>query len=693
MNTALRISFCWLAAFCAAISFVLPAGAAVSDEKTFHLPAVTVTAQKTEQDAQDVPGTVEVFTAQELSDRNITKLHDLIEHIPNVNLKKNSVENVISIRGISSFGTSLFSTTGFYVDGVNYPIHQMQNIDFLDVERIEVLKGPQGTLYGRNSQAGVINIITKQPGNNLEGAIFTEAGFWAANGGKPLFKEGFRLNVPVVEDVLAIRLSGQHEYTDGWMKDKHKNNDALRNRHLDGRMTTLWTPTDDLDVSLILEGGTKRDGAATYRLINGPDATSRNKMAWDGTNYNDVDMNSQVVKVEYRGSNVVISSITGRQDYSQRVAQDMDMTPWDMTLWGMPSETRSKYSVEVISEELRIASKQEKGNLFDWLVGVYGYSEDIDVKGDYSTYVVKSKQDNWGAALFAQGTLHLFDRLHLTAGGRFDHTRLDGKKNVNPYAVNIKDDLSYTEFLPSFSIAFDVTDTTMAYVKAAKGYLAGGFDNYFAMTKDDYTYDPEYSWTYELGLKSKLFDDRLSVNLAGFYIDTRDKQVAEWRANPRDRYIRNAAKVRAHGVELETVYMPLPNFTLHGAVGYLNSEIKDWEIHGPAGFDYHGKKTPGSPEWSYSGGAKYRWDFGLFVGADVVGVSSYYTDTENKNKVDGRAIVNAQIGYEMEALDITFWVKNLFDKDYRENKWNWGTGDLVQQGEPLSCGLRLTYRF
>ncbi|NCD26248.1 MAG: TonB-dependent receptor [Deltaproteobacteria bacterium] len=685
MNAQIRIALCLLGLYAGMAG--APGLVSAETNSTRALPTVTVTAQKIEQSVQDVPGTVAVFSDETLADRNITTFHELVEHIPNVTLKKNSIENVISIRGVSSFGTSLFSTTGFYVDGVNYPIHQMQDIDLLDIERVEVLKGPQGTLYGRNSESGVVNIITKQPGNDLGGKIFGEVGFWDANGGQPLFREGFDLNVPVVEDELAIRFSGQHEYTDGWMENEHEDTDAARKRHVNGRMATLWTPTDELDISLILEGGTKRDGAGYYRFKSGPFATDRNSLAWDGDNFNDVDMNSQALKIEHRGDFMTVTSVTGRHDYSQHVAQDMDMSPLDTN-----SYARMEYDAEIISEELRFASAPKENTIFDWLVGMYGYREDLDIENNYAAYSLTPEQDNWGAALFAQGTFHVMDRLHLTAGGRLDHTRLDGTKEIAAYGVSLSEDLSYTEFLPSFSLAFDLTDTDVIYAKAAKGYLAGGFDNYFAMTEDEYTYDPEYSWAYELGLKSMLLDNTLALNLAAFYIDSRDKQVTEWGDSIMDRYIRNAAKARTHGAELEMTYMPLAGLTLRASGGYQHSVIQDWKIDGPAGFDYDGKKTPGSPEWSYSLGATYRWAWGLVAGMDLVGMSSYYTDTENTNKVDGRAVVNARIGYETEEFDVTLWANNLFDEDYLENQWSWG-GDLVQQGEPRACGLLVTYRF
>jgi len=694
-------SSCSLITFLSAfVILVTPAFASAesgSAQSPFQLPAVTVTAQKVEQDMQKVPGSVSVVTGDQLEERNIATFHEAVEQIPNLSLQKNGNENIITIRGVSSFTSSIFSSTGFYVDGVNYPIHQMQDIDLIDIERVEVLKGPQGTLYGRNSEAGVINIVTKQPGNTLEGKAYVDLGFWGDGEHKPVFKEGFSVNFPVVEDILAVRVSGQHEYTKGWMKNEYDGEQANKNNKFNGRLTTLWTPTDELKVTLQLEGTNKRDQMGYYRYESGPQETSRNKLAWDGDNRLDTDSNTQNIKIEYLGENVDITSVTSRHDFTQTLKQDADMYPINMM-----GNNKSDYDTTVYSEELRFSSKREDNRMFDWLVGLYAYSEKVDLKARYYSGMFDSgsEMENWGAAIFAQGTIHMAERWHLTLGGRLDHSRLKGEKSLQinnpffPVDADLDDRLKYTEFLPSASLAFDITKDVTAYAKVSKGYMTGGFDNYFAANAKDYTYDPEYSWNYELGLKSKFLDDTLIVNMAAFQIDTKDKQVTEWRTNAMDRYVLNAAKARALGVELDVQYMPIQGLLLYASAGYLNSELKDWETKVDP-FNYDGKKTPGSPEWSYAAGARYRWENGLMLGAEVQGVSHYYTDVKNQYKVNGRAVVNAQFGYEGESFDAILWAKNLFNKNYQEGRWDFMSDGnlLVQQGEPLSFGLRLTYRF
>lgn len=669
-----------------------PAGAyADSDPTDYQLKPITITAQKRGENIQEAPTSVNAFSEIELDEHHIEKFHDLINYVPNLSIRKNGPENKIVIRGISSFAGGMTSSTGFYVDGMNYPLHQMQDLDFIDLERVEVLKGPQGTLYGRNSEAGVINVITKQPTNELEAKIVTGIGMWDGKDLNPIYKGGFALNFPVSENTLAMRLTGQIESSDGWMEDTLKDEPANKIEHLTGRAITRWTPSDDTTVSLTLEARDKSDGVAEYRFVSGDYATKRNTMQWDGANRNNVNTDMELLKIEHDMGDFEITSLTGRQGYLQRFSNDMDMTPQPF------GNSGGEYDVTIYSQELRFNSPKEEGRAIDWLAGLYGYSEDIDTIYE-AGMVHDTKQDNWGAAAFGQATWNITSAWHLTGGLRLDSTSLSGKQDYTNGAdvQHFKKDLNYLELLPTATLAYDITDDIMSYAKVAKGYLAGGFDYSTAETQEQFSYDPEYSWTYEIGVKSTLLDKKMTANVALFFIDVQDKQVAQMEptaGNPEARKIVNAAKVQSYGAELEIKYQPIKPLTLSSSLGYLRSEMKDWETAGADPFNYDGKTTPGAPEWSYAVGATYRWESGFLAGADVVGSSSYFTDTKNLQNNNARTLVNTRLGYESEKYDVILWAKNVFDEDYTENKWDWGGPTLIQQGAPRSFGLELTARF
>lgn len=663
---------------------------------SFQLDPIVVTAEKIPQDLQRIPGAVNAYGKKVIEERHVENFYNLSDYVPNVFIRRNSTENIISIRGISPQQGSLFSATGMYVDGVNYPIHQMQNLDFLDIERVEVLKGPQGTLYGRNSEAGVVNVITAAPtADDFGGKVYGGIGMWKSTN-KPIFKEGAVVNLPIVRDKLAMRVAAQGYSTDGWMENVAPGGkeDAARVEHFNGRVTTRWTPSDAWDFSFIVQGQHGIDGIGVYRFVDGPYATNRNTLAWDGPNRSSSDGDAEILKVEFHGDQADIASITARHRYTQDYSYDVDMTPQD--LYYPFSVFNAEYDVKILSEEFRVSSKPGEGRLFDWLAGTYLYTEDV-ATGNYSMTDHIGEQDNWGAALFAQGTLNLWETWHFNLGGRVEYARLEGKKTVNDRmsgkgVVHLEDTVDDAVFLPSASISHDLAEDVLVYIKTSRGYLAGGFDNYFSMSDEQYTYEPEFSWNYEVGLKNRMLDNRLVANLAAFYIDSVDKQVTEY-ISPYERYFLNAGKVESYGAELDVQYKPLPGLTLNGSAGWLESKIKDWTATGYRPYDYSGKETPGAPNFSWTAGALYHWLAGFYIGIDVVGVGSYYSTAENDRRIDGHTLVNARMGYEGEQFEIMLWAHNLFDEDYEERSMRWMDGTLVQQGEPMSLGVLLTYKF
>ncbi|WP_291327537.1 TonB-dependent receptor [Desulfovibrio sp. UCD-KL4C] len=664
-----------------------------ADEKKEHqLESMTVTAQKVGENIQDVPISITAFSDVMLEEKEINGFKDLIQYTPNMFLRKNSVDSEIVIRGISSFTSSLFSTAGFYVDGVNYPIHQMQDMDFIDIERVEVLKGPQGVLYGRNSQSGVISIITKQPTNEFSANLYADIGGWNANDGEMIFREGFNANIPVKKDIFNMRVSFQKEDSKGWMKNDYDNSDALEANRIGGRITGLWTPNEDLDVSLIVEGRNRDDGLGVYRFKDGKYATDHNELAWNGQNHNKVYSDSEIIKVAYRAESLDVTSVTGRHGYYQDFINDMDLSTQDYgNSWG-------KYDVQVISEEFKLSSKKDKNAEIDWVAGIYGYMENLDTQY-YGFGLHDTDQDNWGTALFGQGTWNMTPDWHLTLGSRIDYVNIDAKKDLDLTDVGegkstLDGNISSVEFLPSVTLAYDISSDITSYAKVSRGYLAGGFDYATSITEDQFKYDPEYSINYEVGMKSTWFENTLTANAALFYIDITDKQVAQLEptsVNPENRRIVNAARAQSYGGEIELQYKPIDGLLLTSSLGYTDSRLRDWKTEDS--YNYDGKKTPGSPDWTYTVGATYRWDNGFMVGTDVTGLSSFYTDPKNSNKVDGRFLVNPRIGYEGENFDVILWAKNVFNEEYNENEWDWGESTLVQQGEPGSYGVRIGYHF
>ena len=664
-------------------------------KRPVEIEEMVVTAQKREENVQDVPMSMSVFSDIQLEDAGIKDTSDLVRFAPNVHLKESSAENVLIIRGISSFNTSIYSPAAFYVNDVNFPLHYMYNTELFDLERVEVLRGPQGTMYGRNSQSGVINLVTKQPDNEFRAKLLSEYGSYDS------WRFGANLSGPILTNKLYLGLVAQYNLSDGYMENKYNDNDeSAKKDHKNGRATLRWTPTEDLDISFIADAMDTDDQNIRYRYRTGPFATDSHKISHNITDeYSKQEGNGQTLRLKYQGDSFNLLSVTGLRNYEHKYNGDMDCTadpgPWFN--WG---DARHKYEIEHKSEEFRISSPDNHGP-FEWLIGVYGFKEETEISGKMAAWGLTSDTDMDinGYAAFGQGTYTLFDKLHLTAGLRLDHQDLEGKcKGIGSAGpVDLAKDLDYDEWLPKVSIAYDFTNEIMTYVTASNGYIVGGYNyGYMPASEDAFYYDAEYTWNYEAGIKSSWLDNKLLANLSIFYIDIDDKQVLEWAIT--GSIIENAAKAHSQGFELELQARPVQGLDLLAGFGYTESKFDDWKALQSDGtiYDFEDNYLQNAPKYTYNLGASYRHISGLFGRVDLLGTGEFYGDNKNTLKQEAYELVNLRLGYEGDNLGISFWCTNLFDEEYVTALYdmtNMGLGELVQDGEPRMLGVTLTYRF
>ena len=683
---------------------------AQAEEPSRNLEDLTVTAQKKEENAQKVPIAIDLFSEQKIEDLGLGDMSEVVMYTPNVFMKTNAAESPIIIRGISSFKSSFLSPTGFYVDDVSYPLSYMTNPGLWDIQRIEVLKGPQGTLYGRNTEAGLINVITRQPGNQVRGQMEFSLGSYDSDNNGLNTQAGASVSGPILEDKLYLGLAVHALNSDGFRKDLATGEDGVdQERHLAGRGIVRFTPLDKLDVSFSAGFSNQDDGFGVYRLVNGPKASDRYTVnSGDPDLGKDENGNNQSLKIKYRGLGWNLVSITSRQDY------DIDFTS-DMDFADGPSYARFGFNDELYSQEVRISS--EEGGVLSWLVGLYGFKEDTGTKLDIRNRLPQFTSSFWnpvgdietnGNALFSQVTWHIMKRWRLTAGLRYDHQDISGKVVNNstammpflPSRLSFSEDLSYDELLPKFALAFDLTENSNVYLSAAKGYQTGGYNYSMVMSPDTFTYEPEYSWSYELGSKNTFFNNRLIINGNLFYVDITDKQIdvnnPSARGVPMAPDIQNAGKVHSYGAELNIQADVMPGLVLFGNFGILKTNIDQWRFASNQGVvDYEGNKLAYAPEYSFDLGARYRHESGLFLAAAITGKGEYFGDPANRMKQEAFELVNLRLGYETESFDAVLWCKNLFDQEYftvLDEMMSSGVLKAVE-GDPRMVGITLRYRF
>jgi len=680
------------------LAFCLEAVPALAGQQhaTITQDTITVTAQKREESLQDVPISMDVLTGMALEDAGITQMTELTQFSPNVFSTPFLDNKSIVIRGISVHNLSLNPAVGLFVNDISYSHNRMQNPELLNIERVEVLRGPQGSLYGKNTEAGAISIITKQPGNDLEGKVFGEIGFFdAPHDEVPSYRVGGNFSGPVQTDKWFVGGAFQAKYSDGFRKNIYSGDEtATEIDNLTGQATLRWTPKQEWDISLIADVSERDHGTAELRLDDGVYRSGRYEIRWDGDNEWTEENNSQVIRAKYKGRGFDLLSITSRSDYRAVIKNDLDMIPD-----GMFGNQHFIHDILSYSQELRICSSADIKKL-TWVGGLFSSKDEIYSKSHTPAFLKKrdTEAENISYAVFGQLTYTLIDRLHLTAGARYERQELDAAQQ-NPYAVNPYYTSSNTnnEFLPKVSAAFDLTEAVMAYATVAEGFLSGGHDYSFGNNADDLYYGPEYTTNYEIGLKSTFFDNRLIVNAAVFHIDISDKQVVEWPAGSSfaERDVTNAGEASSDGFELELKMKPLNGLDIFAGFGYTNAEFTDWKtiLKDGSTYDYDGKHLAYAPEYTFNVGAQYRSLNGLFLRADILGAAHYYTDNENANKVGGHQIVNLKVGYETERYDIVLWASNLFDEEYILSKHLHFNGTMVSDGEPRKVGVTLTYRF
>ncbi|WP_020586109.1 TonB-dependent receptor [Desulfobacter curvatus] len=654
------------------------------------LESITVTAQKREENVQDVPISMSILSDIFITDAGIKDVKDLSFFTPNLYSQQVVNQNMMVIRGISSHSVALNTPVGLFVDDIGYPLTLMQNPDLLDIERIEVLRGPQGTLYGRNTEAGAVNIITKQPDNEARGKVFVEPAFYDTPDQEVFsIRTGATVSGPIVKDTLFFGVSCQYENSDGYTENIYDNDDkAAKIDHLNGQAKLRWKPSDPLNITMVLNGYENNDGYGYLRYIDGPAQSDRYKINWDGSNEWADKNNGQALRINYSGAAYNLVSITTRNDYSTDFINDGEFGP---TVY--PDQVFI-FEDTVYSQEVRISSADEASPL-TWIVGIYGFTEEVDAHAEYfgSTYITNYECD--GFAVFGQGTYTLFDRLHLTAGLRYDYQDYEGEQTLNSIADPYGAQFDHGEWLPKASISYDINASAMAYATVARGMLAGGYDYGFASSSDTLAFKPEFSWNYETGLKTSWFDNKLTINIAVFYIDIEDKQVQEYLNGGPLRDISNAAKASSKGFELEMTARPFSGWQIFAGIGYADAQFEEWESEQATGeiYNFEGNNLTHAPEYTFNAGVQYHHSSGFFGRVDVTGLGDYYTDARNSVKVDGYETVNLKLGFEGESFQVSFWCKNVFDEAYLTTKSYYFGGHTAQDGAPRIIGSTFIYRF
>lgn len=669
---------------------MLAAGSAAQAQATVTLEEVVVTAQKRAQSLQDTPIAITAFGSSELEQRGIRNIGDLAAIAPNVQIApmpSNTAKATIAIRGAVTSNPAITwePTVGIYLDGVFVGKYSGNVFNIMDLERIEVLRGPQGTLYGKNTIGGAINVITGKPSGEFGGTLRAGYGnyrFWELYGSLDL--GALDLNQA---GSLKSKITLSRQSRDGFYKNKdrvgiplsdplgtpyqHEPNPVNHRDHneLDtkvGRLDLLWEASDALELRYVLDkvdnDNTPAKSQLTYfdpdddtfdfklppelaDYVHSRNSNSKRSPA-DFDIYERFQSTSQSLFADYHMGelgllgDVTLKYLGNHRKLDYKVNLDLDGTPFEIFHSGQQKE-----SYRQRSHELQLTGATER---VDYVVGLYHFKEDADVLDPlrpvnqfYGPYTLDNRYGFDGKQYAAFGQLEyrpgmavLEDRLTLTAGLRWTREKksayqshVEGNPAVD-FSARAQD--TWNNVSATAIAAWDLSDGVNAYVKYAEGFKAGGFNGESDNAQDfEDGYDPEKVKSFELGLKSRWLDQRLQVNAATFYNKETDLQLLVFSGGTgASNKVTNAGKSVKSGAELEVVFQPTADLQLSGNLGYLDARYKKYmeEVNGVYLNNKRNKDNQYAPRYVYNLGAEYTFAQGSWGAAQLRLDYSYQDD-------------------------------------------------------------------
>ena len=385
-----------IAGLCLLVS-AQPVSAQENPETFVHLDTITVTAAKRDTTVRDIPASISVKDGIFLEEHQIRTSDDIARLVPNLFYKKAISGDGFVARGISTIDTSLVSPMGLYIDDVSYPLSYMQSRFLFNVERVEVLKGPQSTLYGKNSSAGVINVVLPVPGNAPKARAFFEAGNYQT------LSAGVAASGPVVEDRLFWGITATGLDTDGYMENQTTGaDDVSDDRHLMMRGVLRWTPSDALDISLSLDATDQDRGISDLRYEDGLWATERFKTYSNEADQAKHNTFNQTLRIIYDLTAMDLTSITGHQAFDREMILDFDRTPVPL------GSTHIDLNQDNWSQEFRLSGSTDFS--MDWLAGLFASREELD--NDWALNHISPAMANCRASHSTSDSVALFGQSH-----------------------------------------------------------------------------------------------------------------------------------------------------------------------------------------------------------------------------------------------------------------------------------------
>ncbi len=678
-----------------------------------YLQEIIVTARKRAERAIEVPISMSVIGGAELVARGVNNTRDLEFAVPNLAVTgvDTSMNPGFSLRGISSDARNVGFESGLslYVDGVYTGRPSSFNQDMLDVERIEVLRGPQGTLFGKNTTAGAINIITAKPTDTPTGNAELQIGNY------DMVRARASVSGPLVEGKVQARIGVFHRERDGYQTNLYDDSDIFTEDATGGQAKLAFQPNERLSLTLAADLLSEKYRPNVNEMTPGSFGATGvpRQVDIDADVFQKREIRAGSLNAEYDLGAATLTSISAYRTTDTSFLSDDDGSRQPY-LTSAFADDQSQFS-----QELRVGGTT---GALTYVIGAY-YLDQSASSGRNSTIppgtllgpigvtvALDANVDTESYAGFGQADYALTDKVKLTAGLRYTHEKKDvdmdliGSPLFGITTLKTRQSRSDESLSPSAALSYQPTPDVNLYAKVTHGFKAGGFNADY-VANNQIGFAPEKVLAYEAGLKMVSRPAGVRLDLAAFRMNYDDLQVMRFQTFG-GFTISNAASATIQGVEADLSYSPIAPLTLTASAGYLDATFDAFPNGGGAGVDYDGNHLPSAPKWTTSLAGEYRVPVAdrtdLSLRVEYTYRAALFVDADNAaaSRLPGFGLFNARLRMDFDdgrwAAEI--WGKNLGDKLYVNDTGGTPLSGLLGQqtisyGTPRTYGLRLAARF
>ncbi len=712
-----------------AVGHAAAGGESIQRDQSTVIEAIVVTAQRVEENLQDVPIAVSAYGEDELWVNRMNTMIDIAQRTPSFTATEvNPGEPNLAIRGIGTEGIN--SNAGgdasvvMFVDGVYIGRGGAAPLDLYDLERVEVLRGPQGTLFGKNVVGGAISLTSRRP--SLDESFAEVSGTFGRYDRVELLGRFNR----AVSDSFAISGAVSSRQRDGYTKNVTTGHDVDDEDSIGGRLAFRYRPSDVLDVIVALDHvdqdqrGQPRDNDCDVTFNGGVhcvgvDPDPRRVNAFDD-GYLDREVTGISAHVDYETRLGTLTSVTAYRTTDYAHADAFFSNPINPPAQ-IESFNENIEEAGQFSQELRLGFHALDQRL-SGVAGLYYLTEDIErneilvqtfpVPAVTGTGSFPQEVDAESYAVFGQVSYDVTRALTATVGARMTWEKKDadlagvlveGPGMPPPLGeeYSVSADESWDAFTPRFALSYRLSDDAMVYASAARGFKSGGFQGTAGTAASAATpYDPEFAWSYELGAKTQWLEDSLRLNAAAFHIDYEDLQVSQL-VPLCCVVIGNAATAEIDGVEIEALYRPLPGLDLNMSYSYLDAQFESFASGATA--DHSGNRLPRAPKHKWNAGVQYEWPVGrwgsLMARVDWTRQSKIYFEASNTplEVQESYDLIDARVALRAvdDRWELAVWGKNLDDELIRTHVVAFApfAQELNTYQPPRTYGATLRFRW